>query len=71
MSDLVKTGSQIWNELQDKIKDTDKPLTRMFDKEVFQKYLVLPSGLDVFEYSIFGHPEVKIGNFTQTKLRGF
>jgi len=26
---------------------------------------------DVFEYSVFGSPNQKIGNFTQTKIGGF
>jgi len=26
---------------------------------------------DVFEYSVFGSPNQKIGNFVQTKLGGF
>ena len=28
-------------------------------------------GKDVFEYSVFGSPNQKIGNFTQTKIGGF
>jgi hypothetical protein len=28
-------------------------------------------GKDVFEYSVFGSPQQKIGNFTQTKIGGF
>jgi hypothetical protein len=35
------------------------------------KRIAEQEGKDVFEYSIFGNPEVKIGNFTQTKLGGF
>ena len=46
---LVKTGAEIWKELRDNIKDTEKPLTRMFDKKVFDKYLILPDGLDALE----------------------
>jgi hypothetical protein len=32
---------------------------------------VLREGKDVFEYSVFGSPSQKIGNFTQTKIGGF
>ena len=28
-------------------------------------------GKDVFEYSVFGSPQQKIGDFVQTKLRGY
>ena len=28
-------------------------------------------GKDVFEYSVFGSPQQKIGNFTQQKLSGW
>jgi hypothetical protein len=27
--------------------------------------------IDVFEYSVFGSPQQKIGDFTQTKIGGF
>lgn len=41
-------------------------------QEAVARYIAEQQGKkDVFEYSIFGHPEVKIGNFTQTKLGGF
>jgi hypothetical protein len=28
-------------------------------------------GKDVFEYSVFGNPSQKIGDFNQTKLQGW
>jgi len=41
-------------------------------QEAVARYIAEQQGKkDVFEYSIFGNPEVKIGNFTQTKLGGF
>ena len=36
-------------------------------KEAYQEQ----EGKDVFEYSVFGSPQQKIGNFVQTKLGGF
>lgn len=35
------------------------------------KYISEQQGKDVFEYSIFGNPNIKIGNFTQSKLGDF
>jgi hypothetical protein len=34
-------------------------------------YIQEQEGKDVFEYSVFGSPQQKIGNFTQTKIGGF
>ena len=40
-------------------------------QEAVARYIAEQQGKkDVFEYSIFGNPEVKIGDFTQTKLGG-
>jgi putative transposase len=40
-------------------------------QEAVRRYINEQQGKDVFEYSIFGSPEQKIGDFTQTKLEGF
>jgi len=41
-------------------------------QEAVARYIAEQQGKkDVFEYSIFGNPDVKIGNFIQTKLGGF
>lgn len=39
--------------------------------DAVKRYIEEQQGKDVFEYSIFGNNEVKIGDFTQTKLEGF
>jgi hypothetical protein len=36
-----------------------------------KRYIQEQEGKDVFEYSVFGSPNLKIGNFTQTKIGGF
>lgn len=36
-----------------------------------KRYIQEQEGKDVFEYSVFGSPQQKIGNFSQTKLGGF
>jgi len=36
-----------------------------------KKSLQEQEGKDVFEYSVFGSPQQKIGDFTQTKIGGF
>ena len=33
-----------------------------------KRYIQEQEGKDVFEYSVFGSPQQKIGNFTQSKL---
>jgi len=40
-------------------------------QEAVKRYIQEQEGKDVFEYSVFGSPQQKIGNFTQTKLRVF
>jgi len=41
-------------------------------QEVVARYIAEQQGKkDVFEYNVFNNPDVKIGNFTQTKLGGF
>jgi hypothetical protein len=37
-------------------------------QEAVRRYINEQQGKDVFEYFIFGNNEVKIGDFTQTKL---
>jgi hypothetical protein len=36
-----------------------------------QRYIQEQEGKEIFEYSVFGSPQQKIGDFTQTKLGGF
>lgn len=40
-------------------------------QDAVKRYILEQQGKDVFEYSVFGSPNQKIGNFTQTKLRGW
>lgn len=40
-------------------------------QEAVKRYILEQQGKDVFEYSVFGNPNQKIGNFTQTKLQGW
>jgi hypothetical protein len=40
-------------------------------QEAVRRYINEQQGKDVFEYSIFGNNEVKIGNFTHSKLSGW
>jgi hypothetical protein len=40
-------------------------------QEAVARYIAEQQGKPVFEYSIFGNPEVKIGDFTQSKLEAF
>jgi len=40
-------------------------------QEAVKRYIQEQEGKDVFEYSVFGSPQQKIGNFVQTKLGGF
>ena len=37
-------------------------------QEAVARYIAEQQGKDVFEYSVFGNPVQKIGNFTQTKI---
>jgi len=36
--------------------------------EAVKRYIQEQQGKDVFEYSVFGSPQQKIGDFTQSKL---
>tara|TARA_R100001530_G_C4281199_1_gene145594 strand:+ start:30 stop:158 length:129 start_codon:yes stop_codon:yes gene_type:complete len=36
-----------------------------------ERYILEQEGKDVFEYSVFGNPQQKIGKFTQAKLGDF
>jgi len=40
-------------------------------QEAVRRYINEQEGKDVFEYSVFGSPNQKIGNFTQSKLSGW
>jgi len=40
-------------------------------QEAVKRYIQEQEGKDVFEYSVFGSPQQKIGNFTQQKLSGW
>lgn len=40
-------------------------------QEAVRRYINKQQGKDVFEYNVFGSPNQKIGNFTQTKLGVF
>jgi len=40
-------------------------------KNTVRRYINEQEGKDVFEYSVFGSPQQKIGNFTQQKLSGW
>jgi len=40
-------------------------------QDAVKRYIEEQQGKDVFEYSVFGSPQQKIGNFVQTKLGGF
>ena len=63
---------------------SDNSLQPVYDQETAQKqdkhiaititkgiYAVKQEGKDVFEYSVFGSPNKKIGNFVQIKLEVF
>lgn len=40
-------------------------------QEAVKRYIQEQQGKDVFEYSVFGNPQQKIGDFTQSKLSGW
>ena len=42
-----------------------------FSQEAVKRYIQEQEGKDVFEYSVFGSPQQKIGQFAQTKLGDF
>ena len=39
--------------------------------EAVKRYIQEQEGKEIFEYSVFGSPQQKIGDFTQTKIGGF
>jgi len=40
-------------------------------QEAVKRYIQEQEGKDVFEYSVFGSPNQKIGDFVQSKLSGW
>ena len=40
-------------------------------QEAVKRYIQEQEGKEIFEYSVFGNPQQKIGDFTQTKLEVF
>jgi len=40
-------------------------------KKTVKRYIQEQEGKDVFEYSVFGSPNQKIGDFVQSKLSGW
>ena len=40
-------------------------------QEAVKRYIQEQEGKEIFEYSVFGSPQQKIGDFIQTKLGGF
>jgi REP element-mobilizing transposase RayT len=40
-------------------------------QEAVKRYIQEQEGKEIFEYSVFGSPQQKIGDFTQTKIGGF
>ena len=40
-------------------------------QEAVKRYIQEQEGKEIFEYSVFGSPQQKIGDFTQTKLGVF
>ena len=47
---------------------SDKAISK---QEAVKRYIQEQEGKEIFEYSVFGSPNQKIGDFTQTKLGGF
>ena len=43
----------------------------MVKKEKVKRYILEQEGKDVFEYSVFGSPQQKIGQFAQSKIGDF
>ena len=41
------------------------------EREAVRRYIEEQQGKEVFEYSVFGSPNQKIGDFTQSKLSGW
>ena len=40
-------------------------------QEAVKRYIQEQEGKEIFEYSVFGSPQQKIGDFTQTKMGDF
>jgi hypothetical protein len=40
-------------------------------QEAVKRYIQEQEGKEIFEYSVFGNPQQKIGDFTQSKLSGW
>lgn len=40
-------------------------------QDAVRRYIEEQQGKEVFEYNVYGSPEQKIGDFTQTKLEGY
>jgi REP element-mobilizing transposase RayT len=40
-------------------------------QEAVKRYIQEQEGKEIFEYSVFGSPQQKIGDFTQSKLSGW
>ena len=43
----------------------------MKEPPIDRRYILEQEGKDVFEYSVFGSPNQKIGDFVQTKMGDF
>jgi len=58
---------------RDPIEYPKKQINYIFEdtQEAVKRYIQEQEGKDVFEYSVFGSPSQKIGNFTQQKLSGW
>jgi predicted transcriptional regulator len=46
-------------------------LKYVVSQEAVKRYIQEQEGKEIFEYSVFGSPQQKIGDFTQTKLGVF
>jgi len=67
---LRDTKSLLYGSLQG---TTSKRLTTTskcggVSQEAVKRYIQEQEGKEIFEYSVFGSPQQKIGDFTQTKL---
>jgi len=52
-------------------KENNYPLVGHVSQEAVKRYIQEQEGKDVFEYSVFGSPNQKIGDFVQSKLSGW
>ena len=57
--------------LNSKNKEQLLIINKIIDEYRKEGYILEQQGKDVFEYSVFGSPQQKIGDFTQTKLGVF